>query len=75
MTLLAGTYTLGAVSGFNPQATQTFTGNMFLSNGNSARISNIVAAGPVPELSTWALPGLGGTGLLGLTLRRRPRAA
>lgn len=48
VTLKAGTYALGAVEGFNPQATQTFSGNMFITDVVGVQLSNIVA---VPEPS------------------------
>lgn len=69
VTLAAGTYTLSATPGFNPLATQTFNGNMFITNTTGHRISNIVAAG-IPEPSTWAF-ALSGAGLLGVVARRR----
>ena len=67
VTLLAGTYTIAPFSGFNPQATQTFTGSMFLADNGGARLSSNA---PVPEPSLWTLT-LGGAGLLGLLARRR----
>ena len=70
VTLKTGSYTLGAVSGFNPQATQTFNGNLFLVGSNGTRLSNAVAAG-VPEPSTWAILGLSVVCLGIATLRRR----
>ena len=70
LTLLAGTYTIQTFAGFNPQCTQTFTGNVFAFNGSGARVSNIVTA---PEPSTWALLGAGVAGLGVVTLRRRVR--
>ena len=68
LTLLAGTYTIQTFAGFNPQCTQTFTGDVFVINGNGVRVSNIV---PAPEPSTWALLGLGAVGAGVVTLRRR----
>jgi hypothetical protein len=46
VTLKAGTYGLYKTSGFNPEATQVFTGNMFATDVNGFRRSNIVS---VPE--------------------------
>ncbi len=68
VTLKPATYSLGALSGFNPQGNQTFTGNMFMTNSGGVRLSNIVSAGPAPEPSTCALLLLGG---LGAAARRR----
>lgn len=70
LTLKAGSFVLSKTNSsqgvFNPLATQTFTGNTFITNSNAFRISNIVA---VPE------PG---SAVLGLTscvllLARRSR--
>jgi len=69
VTFTAGTYPLAATSFFNPQATQTFTGNVFLANNFAARLSNNIA---VPEPNTAALCGLGL--LLGGAVRRHRRA-
>jgi hypothetical protein len=69
VTLKSGTYVLGATPGFNPQANQTFTGNMFIADGSGNRLSNIVAAGPVPEPATLALLVVGG--MIGLAVVRR----
>ncbi|MCC5839741.1 MAG: PEP-CTERM sorting domain-containing protein [Opitutales bacterium] len=66
LTLSVGTYSIAAASNFNPQATQTFTGNMFVSNIVGNRLSEIVAV-PEPSLYT-ALLGLVSLALL---LRRR----
>lgn len=74
LTLLAGTYVLGAVDGFNPQTTQTFTGDLFVTNGNGVQISDIASAGVVPEPSTWAVLGFGVAGASFVALRRRQRA-
>lgn len=52
VTLAAGTYVLPATSDFNPQATQTFTGNIFVAGYAYERLSPSVAA--VPEPSAWA---------------------
>jgi hypothetical protein len=50
LTLKAGSFTLSKTNSsqgvFNPQATQTFTGNTFITNSGAGRISNVVA---VPE--------------------------
>lgn len=65
--LKAGTYSLAAESSFNPQATQTFTGDMFLTDATGVRISDNV---PVPEPATAALLAVG---LCATTFRRRAR--
>ena len=67
-TLRAGTFNVQAAAGFNPQATQTFTGNVFLTSANGSRMSANTPAGAVPEPGT-ALLGA----LTGLTLLRRRR--
>lgn len=69
VTIHQGTYTLAATPNFNPQVTQTFTGNMFLT-ATATRISNIVSVAPVPEPSAAVL--LGGFGVF-LALRRKIR--
>lgn len=46
VTIMAGTFALLPTSGFNPQATQVFTGNMFMTDTGNYRASNIVS---VPE--------------------------
>jgi RNA polymerase subunit RPABC4/transcription elongation factor Spt4 len=69
LTLSAGTYTISAVGDFNPQTTQSFTGNMFVADVNGSRISEIVA---VPEPSAYA--AVLGVVSLALLLRRRRRA-
>jgi hypothetical protein len=50
LTLKAGSFVLSKTNSsqgvFNPQATQTFTGNTFITGSNAVRISNVVA---VPE--------------------------
>ena len=56
---------IGAIGGFNPDATGSFNGNVFLANDAAIIVSDIVA---VPEPSSTALLGLGG---LALMLRRR----
>lgn len=63
LTIKAGTITYGSVSNFNPQATQTFTGNMFLFNGLTGAVMGV----PVPE------PGSATLSLLtaAVLLRRR----
>lgn len=74
--LATGTYTLSAVSGFNPLATQTFNGNIFAGGSAYERLSPSVSAiGNVPEPSTWAVVAAG-AGLLGcVTLLRRRAVA
>jgi hypothetical protein len=69
VTLKAGTYTLGATPGFNPQANQTFTGNMFIADNSGTQLSNIVAASAVPEPTTIGLLAVGG--ITGLAVARR----
>ena len=66
ITLKAGSYTVPAVANFNPQATQTFTGNMFVTDGAGHRLSPNVL---VPEPTALGLLGLGS---LVLARRRRP---
>jgi hypothetical protein len=63
----AGTYSLAAVVAFNPLATQTFTGDVFMINGSNVRISNIVTL-PVPEPGAVSLLALGA---IALVSRRR----
>jgi hypothetical protein len=66
-TLKAATYTLAANSlppGFNPQAQQSFTGNMFLINVSGVRLSGDSSAGPVPEPGSTMLGALAGLSLL-----------
>ena len=67
-TLRAGSFGLNSGPGFNPQATQTFTGNVFLMSSGGVRLSANTPAGAVPEPGT-ALLGA----LAGLTLLRRRR--
>ncbi len=59
-TLKSGVFSLPPVAGFNPQATQTFTGNVFLTTTNGVRLSGNVL---IPEPSS-ALLGLCGIGFL-----------
>lgn len=71
LTLFAKTWSGRALGEVNPEAYQTFTGNVFLTNNIGERISNIVA---VPEPAAFA--ALASLGALGLALtRRRPRLA
>lgn len=67
LTLKAGVYSLGARSNFNPQATQTFTGMMFVADNQGTRLSPSMQ---VPEPSGLALAGIGSVVLL----RRRSGA-
>ena len=67
-TLRAGSFDVRTVPGFNPQATQTFTGNVYLTNSSGVRMSANTPVGAVPEPGT-ALLGA----LTGLTLLRRRR--
>ena len=67
-TLRAGNFGVQTTAGFNPQATQTFTGNVFLMSNFGVRMSPNTPAGAVPEPGT-ALLGA----LTGLTLLRRRR--
>jgi hypothetical protein len=69
LTLSVGTYAIFPVAGFNPQATQTFTGNMFVTDNVGNRLSEIMA---VPEPSAYA--AVLGVVSLALLLRRRRRA-
>lgn len=70
LTLKAATYTLPItdITSFNPQANQTFTGNVFLINPFGYALSDTVSVGSVPEPSC---PLLMMAGLGALTLRRR----
>jgi hypothetical protein len=54
VTLQAGTYSIGSAVGFNPLATQTFTGDIFLTNGSGVRLSDNATAA-IPEPSSAAL--------------------
>ena len=54
VTLKAGSYSLPLNSGFNPLVTQTFTGDMFLTNGSGVRLSENTPAA-IPEPSSAAL--------------------
>jgi hypothetical protein len=66
VTLKAGTYGLLPISGFNPQATQVFTGNMFITDTNGNRASNIVAV-PEPQAVTLLM----GAAAISAALHRR----
>jgi len=66
LTVKSGTYTLQAAGFFNPQVTQTFTGNVFLTDSNGFIMSNVVA---IPEPSSTFLMGVGAC--LIAMLRRR----
>lgn len=70
VTLKAGDLIIPAMSGFNPQATQTFVGNMFLADTNYLQLSDPVV---VPEPSVTAL--VLGLGALAFGIRRRARKA
>lgn len=67
VTLKAGSYSLAAVSNFNSQATQTFTGNMFITDSSGQQLSNTVA---VPEPTTTALL-IGGAAVVFAAFKRR----
>lgn len=67
VTLKAATYTISAVPDFNPQATQTFTGNMFVVTGGNNKVSNTVSLA-VPEPASITFLAAGG---LALFARRR----
>ena len=67
--LKAGLYSLAATGSFNPQTTQTFTGNMFVADFHGIRMSPNVQ---VPEPTALGLLGLGSLALL---RRRRGSAA
>jgi hypothetical protein len=62
VTLLAGVYALSPAAGFNPQASQTFTGNVFLADANAARLSSNVAV-PEPSITGLLLSGVALTAL------------
>jgi hypothetical protein len=55
ITIYAATYTLGSIGNFNPLATQTFTGLVFLAGGSGERFSNNVS---IPEPSAFGLISL-----------------
>lgn len=61
LTLKARIYSLGTLIDFNPQATQTFIGNMFVVDSSGFRLS---ANTFVPEPSALALCSLGALALL-----------
>lgn len=67
VTVKAGTFSLAAASGFNPQATQTFTGSMFITGDNGSRLSNVVTCVPEPYGLVLGLTA----GIAGLFVRRR----
>lgn len=54
--ILAGTYTFGTASGFNPSIPASFTGQVFLADINGIQLSNVVA---VPEPGSLALLAFG----------------
>ena len=66
MTLKVGTFSVAATSGFNPQATRTFIGNMFVTDVNGVKLSNTVG---VPEPAAAALLLVGASA--GLLRRQR----
>lgn len=70
VTLKAGELIIPPMSGFNPQATQNFVGNMFVADTNYIRLTDNVV---VPEPSVTAI--LCGAGALALVFRRRSRRA
>ena len=74
VTLLPNAYNLGPSSGFNLQANQTFSGNMFITDSGGALLSNVVSAAAVPEPATW-ISLLGGVAILGAVQFRRCRNA
>jgi hypothetical protein len=67
LTLMQGTYDLAIKEDFPALATQTFTGDMFVTNDSTTPISDTVSAA-VPEPSAWAL-GAAGLAALGLVHR------
>jgi hypothetical protein len=66
ITVHAATYTLQAAQNFNPLATQSFNGQMFLGDNNGRRLSEIVA---IPEPACF---GFLSVGLLYFGRRSRP---
>lgn len=69
VTLKAGVYSISSTVGFNPLMTQTFTGDIFLTNGSGVRLSDNATAA-IPEPSSAALI-FGVASVCVLTLRRR----
>ena len=67
VTFHAATYNLEAVSGFNPQATQIFTGEVFLTDKSGSQLSDTVL---IPEPASFVLVV---SGLLLITLFRRKK--
>ncbi|TWU44673.1 hypothetical protein Poly51_59420 [Rubripirellula tenax] len=70
LTLLAGNYTFGAATGFNPQYNGlTFTGDAFIvRDRDGRRISSIENVSAVPEPGSFTLVGLA---IVGFVARRR----
>lgn len=66
LSIKQGSYTLKEAD-FNPGVTQTFTGNMFITNSDDDRISTTTV---VPEPAALAIPGVG-LAILAWILRRR----
>ncbi len=69
LTILSGTWTTSGNPDFNPEAIQTFTGDVFVTDGSGNALSALT---PVPEPSTWA--ALAGISALGLALVYRRRS-
>lgn len=69
LTLKAATYLLGPESSFNSLATQTFAGNIFLTDVSANLVPSSITT--VPEPASALLLGLAGIGLPAMRMRRK----